>query len=173
MKGLVSQVDTSSRFNALAEMAVVSIVSSAVRLPYSVMSLVFNILKYPLTANKPDCLKNMKIAVIGVGRSLVEWVPFLGNYVAIHLNVKEYCGKISLKNMRRVKSDLKFPPITRRLIAPHITVRTAAINIGGLSKATIDAREKRISAIFSKERTALEKDQIKEMRRLYFSEVGS
>jgi hypothetical protein len=132
MKGPISKVDTSSRFNALAEIPMVSIITSAGRLPYSFMSLVFNILKYPVSANKPDCLKNMKIALIGVGRSLVEWIPFLGNYIAIHLNVKEKYYSYTLDELKSVSFSAHFrieklPYISRKIIERMIKTKENTI----------------------------------------------
>lgn len=128
MLGPISKVQTTSKFDALAEIPLVGSVSSAVRLSVNALSLVYNILKYPMSSDKSKCLKNMNLAVIQIGKGLAEIIPIFGNFVAVRLNKREDTLRKLYEDIDTIKEEFK-----KTSAVQEAEFKKALVNLTGAS----------------------------------------
>lgn len=112
--GYFSQVHT-NRFDALAEMPVVSTISSAVRLPYGVLSWLWEVMRSPFLRGeeRDQSIIKRDVAVVNMKRSIVDWIPILGNYFAVQRNTQDiiralkstYCQQLVLDFVSLQKTE--------------------------------------------------------------------
>lgn len=112
--GVFSKVHVESRFDALAELPFVSAATSAVRLPFSILVWLWETINSCCSRKPEQCLLNRKVAIIGIQRSLVQWIPFLGNYHAVCCNRKDVEQALSCESLSDLLEYRKNVGLTRQ-----------------------------------------------------------
>jgi hypothetical protein len=96
MRALFSKVEhcSFSNFDILAEIPVVGLITSAVRLPVSIISFLCNIINYSLISEneqgtKEQSIKDRKVIIAEFGRGLVGIIPIVGRVAAFYFNKEQ------------------------------------------------------------------------------------
>jgi hypothetical protein len=132
MRGPISRADNLSFAHAMAELPFASIATSALKLTISSLVLFIRVVEHPFKSNKSKNFKKIKWSIIEISSSLVEWIPFLGNYIAIHHNVKKRCNVFYLKNLEMMINSKSLPSLTLRIIASEYKIREAKVTRAAL-----------------------------------------